>query len=87
MKCGPWQRGSNENSNGLLPQYFPEAIHLNACSPEGLEHVAQELNAGPRKTLDWDIPADRLRDLLIASQARVLQRPLEFKGTVRVIGH
>ena len=65
--ASPWQRGPNENTNGLLRQYFPKGTDPNDYGPEDLEHVAQELNARPRKTLNWNTPAEQLRDLLIPS--------------------
>lgn len=60
----PRQRGSNENTNGLLRQYFPKGTDLHIYSPEDLELVAHKLNRRPRKTLGWKTPAERLRNLL-----------------------
>jgi len=56
----PWQRPSNENTNGLLRQYFRKGTDLRVHGPEQLVAVAAELNARPRKTLGWDTPAGRL---------------------------
>lgn len=60
----PWQRGSNENTNGLLRQYFPKAMNLSPLTQEEMDKVAAELNQRPRKTLGFQSPAERLSELL-----------------------
>ena len=63
----PWQRGSNENTSGLLRQYFPKGTSLRAHGKEHLDAVAAQLNSRPRKTLGWKTPAQALDEFLAAA--------------------
>ena len=60
----PWQRGTDENTNGLLRQYFPKGTDISRYSERELDAVANTLNARPRKALQWKTPAEALEELL-----------------------
>ena len=72
----PWQRGSNENTNGLLRQYFPKRASLAGIGEERLDEVAEKLNRRPRKTLGFATPAEKLAELIDGLEQAALSADL-----------
>ena len=75
----PWQRGSNENTNGLLRQYFPKGTNLAVHDAAALQAAANSLNGRPRQTLNWMTPSEKLNEFLVATIAPTQARRARFR--------
>jgi IS30 family transposase len=63
----PWQKGTNENTNGLIRDFWPKGTDFSAIAPKQLLWVQEALNERPRETLNWDTPKDRLNQLILTT--------------------